>query len=369
MKTEFLKPRFIGARFVEHTVPVEVARDLAAYEELVIEVAKHLYKEDHKSRERVPRGFEKAFALHLERIEAGSAQPVLAWLLPGTLPLDGANQGYFEHARDLIAECVSASEAGEPLPEKFPKSLLQYFNIFGRSLREGESLELPRVSASSPAILTPERRKALVLAAQRVYTKTVELTGHIAEIDWEKQTFRLRLPEGAAVHGPLPHNDAELIRLAGGRERTLANVIAIGVFDASDQLRHLSETRHVELLPNQALASQIEKFLVLEDGWFEGVGKAPDRAQLAWVSDNLVETFPEDLPYPHVAPTPEGGVFLEWIRESCRVSAEFLLPSHRCEAQATNTSTGDSFDSEWDLDQAANWQEFYSFVRQYAPAS
>ena len=43
MKTEFLKPRFTGARFDEHTLPVDVARDLAAYEELVIELAKHLW--------------------------------------------------------------------------------------------------------------------------------------------------------------------------------------------------------------------------------------------------------------------------------------------------------------------------------------
>jgi len=36
MKTPFLKPRFTGPRFEAHPLPVEVAKDLAAYEELIV---------------------------------------------------------------------------------------------------------------------------------------------------------------------------------------------------------------------------------------------------------------------------------------------------------------------------------------------
>lgn len=170
MKIEFLKPRFTGPRFDMHTLPVDVARDLAAYEELVIELAKHLWLTDHPSRERVSKGFEKGFSLHLEgMIEDGSAKPLLAWVTSGALALAGANASYFEQARDLVAECVSASANNLPLPDKFPKNLLDYFNVFGRSLRDGEAVDLPRPSAPA-AVLNPERRKALVLAARKVYT-------------------------------------------------------------------------------------------------------------------------------------------------------------------------------------------------------
>jgi hypothetical protein len=68
MKTEFLKPRFIGPRFDQHTLPVEVAEDFAAYEEFIIELAKHLWLQEHPGRQRVPWGFEKSFNLHLEGI-------------------------------------------------------------------------------------------------------------------------------------------------------------------------------------------------------------------------------------------------------------------------------------------------------------
>jgi hypothetical protein len=366
MKTEFLKPRFDGPRFDEHTLPVEVARDLAAYEELVVELAKHLYLKEHQDRQRVPKGFEKNFSLHLQQIEPGSARPVLAWVAAGALALQGGDGGYFEQARDLIAECVSASAANHPLPDKFPKQFLDFFNVFGRSLREGESLELPRaVAAATPAMLTPERRKALVLAAQKVYTKDVELTGTIGETDWEKHSFRLRLEDGTAVNAPLPESFSELARRAGGKERTLALVKGVGVFDAWDYLQKLAETHHMELLPNQALAAQIEELSALQNGWFEGQGKALDKDQLAWATDRLVASFPEDLPFPHIGPTPEGGLFLEWIQKTWRISAEMLLPSHRCELQATNTATRESVDKECDLDQSDGWPTLYSFVRDH----
>ena len=63
MKTPFLRPRFTGPRFEAHTIPVEVAKDLAAYEELIVELAKHLYLGAHPGRRRVPKGFEDSFSL------------------------------------------------------------------------------------------------------------------------------------------------------------------------------------------------------------------------------------------------------------------------------------------------------------------
>lgn len=368
MKAEFLKPRFTGPRFDEHTLPVEVARDLAAYEELVIELAKHLWLAEHPGRERVPRGFEKGFSLHLEgMVEDGSAQPLLSWVVAGALALQGGNGGYFERARDLIANCVGASAAAQPLPAAFPKKLLDYFNDFGRSLREGESVELPH--EGSVAQLTPERRKQLVLDAQRVYSKDVELTGRIGEIDWEKQTFRLRLASGAAVTAQLPEHLADFARQAGGKDRTLVSIRGVGVYDAFDQLQKITETRHLELLPNQFLADQMDEFSNLQNGWLEGQGQAPDKEPLAWASDQLVATFPENLPFPHLAPTPEGGLFLEWIKQPWRISAEILLPSHRCELQATNTATGQTVDRDCDLDQRPAWQELYAFVRDHLAQS
>ena len=107
------------------------------------------------------------------------------------------------------------------------------------------------------------------------------------------------------------------------------------------------------------------ELMKLEDGWYEGQGKAPDKTHLEWATEALVKSFPEDLPFPLTAPTSEGGLFLEWIQTPWRISAEFLLPTHKCELQATNTSIGLSEEKALDLDQTGNWMALFEFVRKH----
>ena len=373
MKVEFLQPRFEGERFEQHTLPVEVARDLAAYEELVIALARHLYLEAHPGRQRVPKGFEESFSLHLDRVEPGSARPLLAWvtaLALGTLPFppggDGseATQTFFQ-ARDLIAECIDASAAGQPLPPRFPRELLDYFNVLGRSLREGESVDL-HPDRITGAKLTPERRKRLVLAGQQYYTREVHYTGTVAEVDWEKDTFRLRLTDGAVVIAPLPDFFRERAVNAGGKARSLTQIRCIGQFDAYDHLRKIVETLQLGVSANHALAAQFEKMGTGTDGWLEGTGRAIDPELLAWASDRLLETFPQDLPFPFVCPTPTGSIFLEWTLGDWTVSAELMHVNGNCELQAVNTRTGDAADADHALDSPASFVAVYDFIRRFA---
>ncbi len=370
MKTEFLRPRFTGARFEDHTLPVEVARDLAAYEELIIELAKHLWLTEHPGRERVQRGFERGFSLHLEgMIGAGSAKPLLSWVVAGAVTLNAGAPSYYERARDLVEECVRASSEQRALPDQFPKELLAYFNVFGRSLRDGEALELTSSESRAPAILDPVRRRALVLAGQREYTMEVELAGTIEETDWGKKSFRLRLKDGGAITVPLLENHQEHVRAEGGKERTVVVVKGLGVCDSWDNLLRVTEVQHLDVMPNAALADELDELAELKDGWFEGSGRALDKAQLDWVTDRLLKTFPSDLAFPLVAPTTDGELFLEWVVSPWRVSAEIQLVPRKVALQATNTSTGHTFDQDLSLDDQGGWSGFYDFVRQYIRAS
>ena len=165
MKTPFVQPRFVGPRFDEHTLPRAVARDLAAYETLVVELAKNLYLKDHPERQRVPKGFVADFQLHLDKIEDGSSRPLLSLITAGALALGSVNNDYLERARDLISECIASVDGN--LPSDFPRELLFYFNQVGSSLNDNEQMELARTGGSS-AILTPDSRKKLVLKADAV---------------------------------------------------------------------------------------------------------------------------------------------------------------------------------------------------------
>lgn len=65
---EFLTPRMVGPRFAEHAIPLELLKDLAVLEEMIIEVAKWCYLQDHPERKRSPKGFTDGVALKLSGV-------------------------------------------------------------------------------------------------------------------------------------------------------------------------------------------------------------------------------------------------------------------------------------------------------------
>ena len=65
-------------------------------------------------------------------------------------------------------------------------------------------------------------------------------------------------------------------------------------------------------MKNSPLASRFEELSRLEDGWYDGRGKVPDPSKLGVFAQNLVDGYPEGIPWPHVFPTPDGDLSLEW---------------------------------------------------------
>lgn len=364
MKQEFLIPHFTGARFDEHTLPVELGRDLAAYQELIIELAKHLYRVDNPGRERVPKGFEKNFSLHLEgMIEDGSARPLLAWVLAGGLAWGDVEMTYFTRARDLAAQTVNAVAENRAIPEQFPRALLGQFNVFGRSLKEGETVDIGG-STVQGAVLTPAVRKRLVLEEEREYTKDVEIRGTIEEADYVRSTFRLRrLDGGGAVVVSMPKAFGESVRTALGKERVVVKIKGAGRYNARDEQQGSIELEHLDLLPNQLLADQVEALGALPAGWLDGEGVALDSRHLEWLSSQLVARFPEDLPFPYVAALPSGGVFLEWIENGARISAEIPPGSQVASLHSLRLRDHSTTAGEARIGTDAGLDQLFAFVR------
>lgn len=107
MKSEFLHPRFDDARFAEHTLPLEVARDLAAYETLVVALAKYLYSQEHS-----------------ERVDDGSAKPRLSIVTADAVALGAGANLYFERARFDPRMCGgSGRRASSGIPTRLTGAL------------------------------------------------------------------------------------------------------------------------------------------------------------------------------------------------------------------------------------------------------
>src|SRR5258708_38699880 len=100
MSEPFLEPRLIGKRFENHTMPVEFLQEWAAYEELVVELARRLFLEKNPKRRRVPRGFFEEFHLHLARVSEGSAVLELTNVPSERLLMRDEVIPYFQDARN-----------------------------------------------------------------------------------------------------------------------------------------------------------------------------------------------------------------------------------------------------------------------------
>lgn len=361
MKAEFLQPRFVGARFEESTLPIELARDLAAYEALVTELAKALYLQDHPERRRVPKGFASKFQLHLERIDDGSAKPMLSIVTAGALALapDLFVNGYFTSARDIITQCIAAP-AGE-IPQNFPQPLLTHFNQIGRSLRDGEQMEFPQAGAPA-AVLNSARRKELVLAAGGLYEDECELSGTIVEADWERATFRLRLDNGDNASIPLPLSFDGEVRNYGGRLRHQVTVKGVAAFDAGGHLQKVIWIDSLELQPDYQLAARFDELGAIENGWHDGTGLALDPGALSQIVSRMIGHYPETLPLPAIVPTPGGNLLFEWETEG-EPSVDIHLANMAADFHMF-LDEGE-IEKEFNLTNADTWPQFFAFLSQH----
>lgn len=358
----FVSPRFTGPRFDEHTLPVDVARDLAAYEDLVLALAKHLYLKANPDRQRTPRGFADNFRLDIQRIDAGSTRPILALVLAGTLSFQGGSPDYFEQARDLVAECIAAPE--DALPVAFPKDLLSHFNRLGRSLREGEAMELMRPAQRGTAILTPGKRKSLVLAADKIYQKEVTITGLVTGIDWNKDTFKVRLTDGKQIEVPLDKDYQDNVRALGGKERHQAILTGVVAYDAWDIPKKMISVDSLEFIKNHAITSRLDELAQLQEGWFEDAGKALNTERLSALADRLAD-YPESIALPLVFPTQTGNLLLEWQAPG-DPSLDIDLNSMQAWFHAFDAADQD-IEENFDLSNATGWQSLFAFLERHIP--
>lgn len=333
-KEPFIQPRFVGPRFEGHTLPLSAAKDLAAYEELVLELAKHLFRQKQQDRIRVPKGFAHGFSLHIERIDDGSAKPALVAMMLGT-QLFSSMPPEITEAKDLI-NSVIATDASQTFPAAFPKDFYSYFNRIGRSLEEGEFIEWVPDSPTNKTVLTPTKRKRLVLAHRETYEAEVNVIGRVEELDAKNKTGTLRTLDREPVTFVYDDPFFGDLKDALGAAALHARVRGVGVFDVNDRLGSITEIEQLECLPHYPLVSLIDKLSGLAKGWMDGTGVAPKADDLNWLSNEVAKAFPEALEYPSVAPSEEGNVIFEWIRPHARIELEFNFADSKLELYATH---------------------------------
>lgn len=372
MIREFLRPRLTGARFEGHAIPLELLQDFSVLEEMIVEVAKWRFLEDHPERQRSPRRFTEGIELKLTGVESGSAVPVISLFLASRM-LFPENQEYFEKARDAIISAIAAAEQNRPATDHIPEKALSYFDRLGRSLREGEAIEFTSAAFPRPARLTKEVRRKLVLSSTTLkeFTEETSVRGTIPEADQERMTFQLQLLDGKRIRAPLPtqHFDTILQAFHGYRTGTRVLLQGVGAFDRAQRLQGLKSVDHISILDPRDVPARLDELRSLGDGWFEGKGGALPGEGLDWLASAFDQHFPDDLPLPLVFPTVDGGVQAEWSIDPHELSLEIDLTSHVGQWHGLNLQTEDETVERLDLNEQQAWEWIAEQIRTLAGAA
>lgn len=310
-------------------MPLDALVELAAYQDLLLGVAKELFKADNPDRQRVPRGFADRLQLRLRTVEEGSAMPVLE-----RLPQEGefvAVADEFTKARDTIEDAVDAVASGADVPEAFPSGSLVLFNRFGQTLRPDEAIELRRGDATAGPKYTRDIRKRLVLLQRRTFQEEVADFGWVSELDADHMSCLIRLRMGPSSPVPAPLDEMTFAAAKEGLEPKgegpPVRISGLGVFDSEQSLIRFDSIHDVSVLDEPddlaRIDGRLNEISALSPGWLDGGGEAVGAKAVETARRLLAELLAHDVPHPRVFPTPEGGVQAEWTIDDREISVTF----------------------------------------------
>lgn len=358
----FLRPHLTGSRFNDHAIPLEFLKDLAVLEEMIVEVAKWKYLQAHPGRHRSPRGFIKGIEMTLTGVEDGSVIPVISLIVAASTLFPSEGQKYLAEARDAVIHAIAAAEHSKPfINEYLPDRALGYFDRLGRSLREGEAFEFTTPSQTTPARLTRETRRKLVLASSAVVglTETISIRGAVPEADQDNMTFEIQLLDGDKIPAPIStqHMDTILEAFNGYTNGAHVLVHGVGKLNRSRRLQNMESIEHINILDPQDISIRVHELRGLGNGWLDGEGIEPSDEGLDWLVDVFEDHFPDDLPLPFIYPTAEGGVQAEWQLKKHEITLEIDFRERKGEFHSLDMEVDDEIpiSTELALDNPEAW--------------
>jgi hypothetical protein len=365
----FITPTLKGTRFEGHSIPLEFLNDLAVLEEMVIEVAKWKFLEANPERKRIRRKFTEGVSLNLTSVDEGSAKAVISLTVMAVASLFPSDvQVHLEDARDAIVQAIGAAERNEKVSSWLPEKFLGYFDRFGRSLRDNESIEFESVGNSPPTRLTKEIRRKLLLSSSQVNEVTEEVTirGTIPEADQQAMTCTIQFTTGELIQAPIApqHFDKIMEGFNGFKSGQKVQIQGIAKLNRNERIQRFDSIEHIVILDPLDVTERLNELSKLEDGWLEGDGFAPIQSGLEWLTLAFDTYYPPDSPLPYVYPTPEGNIRAEWSIGSNEISLEVDLVTHVADYHILDLATDREASDTLNLETESGWQSLASKIEE-----
>lgn len=353
-----------GYRFDLPGLPVGSAREVGAFRDAVLEMARAAWLDLNPGRERAPRGFEDDFDLRLVEISTGSTRLGMVLHRPEARGEDewAPLRDAYEVGRDALTDAVATLAGTGRLPSRFPPRAVAPLKRVGATLAEDEALVFgpPGADGARAQVDKPLRTLLQEIDEATAPTHPVEarLLGVLTEFDGRAQSFQIRTGDGVvhtcsleAGNSTVAHDVHEHLARDGV---TAPDVLVVGGTVQPEALRvELFDVRQVQVvrtLAEKTVVERVRRIAGLDQGW-DGPGSlAPADEALRRVEALAPTLAALGLPVT-IVPDADGSVVLEWRRGDLEMTAEIRSDASMT-LTADDTATDEVTERESPYDEA-----------------
>lgn len=242
---------FQGGRFVDHGIDLDVIEELVRFRDLVVDLAKRLWKKNNPDKQRLPKNFEDSLALKFYEVLPNCATIPLARKPREQMESSSSiTDDEFVQAADLLIETIEAAGADRPIPADFPVDLLDRFDDYGKSLGDDEWIEQRRSVKGAAARYDSNVRTKLLASVQADYEADLDVIGTVTMARVSTPKMAIELNDGIEVEAAFDPRDEEKITTAL-KDHALAKVRVIGSgrFSSDGKLKRIAKIDELILLP------------------------------------------------------------------------------------------------------------------------
>lgn len=312
----FVEVRFAGERFDMEYLPVDVAPTLQSYQNLIIEIARDIWREANPSRSRLPKNFENSFKLGIGSIKpTGSKTARLPRLREEDQPFLSEEffSDVFLTAQERLSSVVNAANrTGEPRPVS--EEVLKHLQTVRKHLGYNEILEI-----------TPTGEGKNKSSSFRISDKTVEVIKEISRFRKNAEVHGLGIVVGfddalSSIKIVTPNGTFRFV-VSWEKLRTFSNLglgatVFFSVFaevNKVEVIKSVIRYNNIELISDEPLAVRLKSRIdALVEDFDADTGDMKASSETVIRSKDLCAFLGRQYPKVAAFLTSEGGVQFEW---------------------------------------------------------
>lgn len=317
-RTPFVKLSFAGARFSGARLPADASVNISIYQNLLVELAKQIWRERNPNRLRLPRNFDRYFQLQIGAIEDGSAIANLPRFEEDLPPLFGpmAPGDIFDKAQEKLIEIIDAANDNKPLPH-LTTPVRNELRALRKNMRATEQLIVTRGRLKREddrhAITTVTRERIIREIREE---RLINITGFglLSGVSESPPGISV-ISENGILRFDLNFQTARLTY--NGQNGRLVEFNVQAIVDYDNFVKEISAVNSVHLLDDDAsmdrAVKRVESLSGLEPGWHDGIGREIPQLTILTARDiaRFISSFEGSI---GIFPSVDGEISIEYTR-------------------------------------------------------